>query len=282
MNVKFFLGLALTALFFTSCTKDEAEITPSMVVDDETEMVTEPISDETIDFLNQLNVSLDDTEQTTMQYPDGTMEEVFIIEGDITLTSDEYQTIKETLGDATRQYYLDKVDNNQTIDIIGYTGNNSSGLSNNMKVGLTWAVANYNALNIGLTFNLTFGTNYSTNDIVVYRVANGQSGGAAGFPSDGKPYKWVRIYSGLDNAAYNTCEHVIGHEIGHCLGMLHTDYATGESCGGTGGIPGLPGAIHIPGTPIGHDPNSIMSTCFGCCENGEFGYYDRVAFEYLY
>ena len=286
MNVKFFLGLALTALFFTSCTKNDAEITTStsMEVDQPSELVTEPITEETIEFLNQTSVSLDDAELTTMQYPDGTTEEVYIIEGDITLTGEELRTIQETIGNAERQAHTYQLCNNyQTIDIIGYTGNNSSGLTYNMQVGLSWAVANYNSLNIGLNFNLTFGTNYSSKDIVVYRVANGQSGGVAGFPySNGQPYKWVRIYSGLDNAAYNTCEHVIGHEIGHCLGMRHTDWSTRASCGQSGEAANPTGAVHIPGTPLSWDANSLMLACFGCCEDGEFGYYDRVALEYMY
>ena len=73
------------------------------------------------------------------------------------------------------------------------------------------------------------------------------------------------------------------HEIGHCLGLRHTDYFSRASCGqntneGSAGV----GAIHIPGTPTGIDWNSVMLACFSSNEDGEFGFYDEVALEFLY
>ena len=74
------------------------------------------------------------------------------------------------------------------------------------------------------------------------------------------------------------------HEIGHCLGLRHTDYFNRSlSCGsggneGDGGV----GANHIPGTPTGFDANSIMLACFSSSEDGEFGPFDIKALEYLY
>ena len=47
---------------------------------------------------------------------------------------------------------------------------------------------------------------------------------------------------------------------------------------GSGGV----GAIHIPGTPTGFDPNSIMLSCFSSSEDGEFGPFDVTALEFLY
>ncbi|MGB3799565.1 MAG: M57 family metalloprotease, partial [Lewinella sp.] len=78
-------------------------------------------------------------------------------------------------------------------------------------------------------------------------------------------------------------EHVMTHEIGHCMGFRLTDYGDRRSCGSGGGeSAGSTGANLVPGTPSGYDPNSIMLSCFGSGEDGEFGYYDRVALEYLY
>ncbi len=170
----------------------------------------------------------------------------------------------------------------RNINVIGYTGG-SYALTSKMRTALQWAINNYNRINTGLNFTLTFGTNWQAYDIVVYRTS-GSAGGSAGFPSGGEPYQFVQIFSGTNNYDTNVVEHVITHEIGHCLGMRHTDYFNRSlSCGsggneGDGGV----GAIYVPGTPEGFDPNSVMLSCFSSSEDGEFGPYDVVALEYLY
>jgi hypothetical protein len=75
---------------------------------------------------------------------------------------------------------------------------------------------------------------------------------------------------------------VIQHEIGHCIGFRHTDYATRSSCNqnvneGDAGY----GAIHIPGTPTGFDANSWM---LACSNGGDrtFNANDIIALNYLY
>ncbi len=180
-----------------------------------------------------------------------------------------------------RTYNL--VSSPRTVSIIGFTGTGyGQDLSYKMRQALQRAVDNYNALNIGLNFTLSFGTNYNSYDIVVYKNSNGEAGAVAGFPSDGDPYKWVQIYSGMENYSTATNEHVMTHEIGHTLGMRHTDWFSRESCGQSGESAGSDGAVHIPGTPTGYDADSVMLACFSANESGNFGYYDIVAFEYLY
>lgn len=189
---------------------------------------------------------------------------------------------EESNGDL-RQYRTNNlVSQGRTIRILGYTGGQYA-LSSKMRTALSWAVNNYRNVGTNLKFTLNYGTNYNAYDIVVYRVNNGQAGGVAGFPSGGRPYKWAQIFSGMDNYNTNVVEHVITHEIGHCLGFRHTDWFNRASCGGgsnegSGGV----GAINVPGTPTGIDWNSIMLACFNNSTNGEFGNLDRVALRAMY
>lgn len=211
----------------------------------------------------------------------------YVLENDIIITPanlDKMLKSKiEHLGAVGEQYRTTNlVSSPTTINVIGYTGG-SYALDNTMRTALQWSIDNYNALNTGLTFTLTFGTNYQPYDIVVYRVSGG-GGGSAGFPTNGNPYKYVQIQSGTSSFGTNVTEHVITHEIGHCLGLRHTDYFNRSLSCGTGGNEGSGGvgAIHIPGTPTGFDANSIMLSCFSSSEDGEFGQFDITALEYLY
>lgn len=184
-----------------------------------------------------------------------------------------------------RQYRTNNlVDAPRTISVIGYVANNSSGLDATMQAALSDAVANYNGVSgLDLDFTLAFGSNYSSYDIVVYKVS-GSAGGSAGFPSGGNPYKWVQIQSGTSSYGQNVVEHVMTHEIGHTIGFRHTDYFNRSLSCGTGGDEGDSGvgAVHIPGTPTGYDATSIMLSCFSAGEDGEFGANDVVALQDLY
>lgn len=210
----------------------------------------------------------------------------YLLEGDIVITPENLEAMIGSdvhyVGAVGEQYRTNNlVSSPRTITVIGYTSG-SNALTTKMRTGLQQAVDNYNALNMGLSFTLTFAANTNA-DIVVYRVT-GSAGGSAGFPTGGNPYKWVQIFSQTNNYSTDVNEHVITHEIGHCLGLRHTDYFNRSlSCGsggneGDGGV----GAVHIPGTPTGFDANSIMLSCFSSGENGEFGAFDVTALEYLY
>lgn len=269
---------------FYSCKPEATDVMDYELTHDHEETQMDLNYDEEVtEHVHSLNLDLDQLETYAFEYPDGTVEEKFLLEGDVALTREELTDLQEEMNGDLRQYRTyNLVSQGRTVRILGYTGG-SYALSSKMRTALSWAVNNYKNVNTSLNFTLNYGTNHSAYDIVVYRVNNGQVGGVAGFPSGGRPYKWAQIFSGMDNYNTNTVEHVITHEIGHCLGFRHTDWANRYSCGsynneGAGGT----GAVNVPGTPSGTDWNSIMLACFGNNEDGEFGYYDRVALQAMY
>lgn len=211
----------------------------------------------------------------------------YLLEGDIAISQENFGKMLASkvhhVGAVGEQYRTNNLvsGNPRTISVIGYTGG-SNALTTKMRTALQMAIDNYNALNMGLSFTLSFSATTNA-DIVVYRVS-GSAGGSAGFPSGGNPYKWVQIFSQTNNYSTDVNEHVITHEIGHCLGLRHTDFFNRSLSCGTGGNEGDGGygAVHVPGTPTGYDANSIMLSCFSSSETGEFGSYDVTALEYLY
>lgn len=279
ISAMFFAATMVAASTFTSCNQEE-EVQPT-----QENLV---INDQIMSQFTELGFDVSDIDIVTGHGLNGGQEQSYLLEGDIVITRENFADMLESgidhKGPVGEQYRTTNlVSTPRTINVIGYTGNNSNGLDSKMRTALQWAVDNYNRLNTNLNFTLTFGTNYNSYDMVVYRVS-GPGGGSSGFPSGGAPYKWVQIQSGTSNYNTNVVEHVMTHEIGHSVGLRHTDYFNRSlSCGsggneGDGGV----GAIHIAGTPTGFDANSIMLACFGSGEDGEFGYYDVVSLESLY
>jgi hypothetical protein len=276
---KFASAFAIAALFAIAFSCSDQNVSPE---------IADEVSDDVRARFKDLGFDASDMKIVNERNPlTGVIGKHYLLEGDISISQENFEQMIGSsvhhLGPVGEQYRTSNLvsGNPRTISVIGYTGG-SNALTTKMRSGLQQAVDNYNALNMGLSFTLTFAANTNAN-IVVYRVS-GSAGGSAGFPSGGNPYKWVQIFSGTDAYSTDVNEHVITHEIGHCLGLRHTDYFNRSlSCGsggneGSGGV----GAIHVPGTPTGYDANSIMLSCFSSSETGEFGNNDRIALEFLY
>jgi hypothetical protein len=165
----------------------------------------------------------------------------------------------------------------QTICVDG------SRLSGSFGTALDNAIGNYNALGLSFHMQRTTGNAAGCGALISIRIS-GPTGGSSGFPSGGLPFNSIKIGSGLKSFAVSTITHVITHELGHCVGLRHSDFFDRSiSCGsggneGDGGI----GAILIPGTPSGATVGgSVMNSCFRTTETGKFTSSDVTALNAL-
>jgi hypothetical protein len=148
------------------------------------------------------------------------------------------------------------------------------------------AIRRYNAQNLQLHFTrITSGTadlpvKYSSN------LGTGVLGQSGGFPSGGNPAPGFTLVPNVINSTnVNYIATIMAHEMGHCIGLRHTDYMNrAYSCGGSASNEGAStvGAIQIPGTPASADPNSWMLACVGNGVNRPFNTNDVTALNYLY
>ena len=147
-------------------------------------------------------------------------------------------------------------------------------------------VRRYNAENLVITLQRVSG---SAN--ITYDRSSGSYLASAGFPTaGGDPYNLVKVNtkaigSGTSSTFINYAASIFAHELGHCIGFRHTDYADRSfSCGGAVSNEGAStvGAILIPGTPAGPDADSWMLACIGSGVNRPFNANDKTALNYLY
>ncbi|MBL7727093.1 MAG: protease [Dinghuibacter sp.] len=166
---------------------------------------------------------------------------------------------------------------------IRYTGAQAS-----VSAALNNAIARYNALPATYGLRFTRVAAGAAALITVSDIAGQPYIAAAGFPAGGQPFNSIRFNTAYAGLAGVTLTTVLAHEMGHCIGFRHTDWACRQfSCGGAAVNEGAApvGAIHIPGTPVAcnGDPTSWMLACVNF--NGQdrpFNANDRVALDFLY
>ena len=222
--------------------------------------------------------------------------EGFLIEGDILLTKDQLQEMAGTTP--TNNFIVANEEHYRTYNVVstpstGYrtiTVRLTSGFPTYYSTGLDQSIARYNSYNLKIRFQRVS----SGGDIVITAANLGTSGGgcilgqASGFPSSsGNPSPGFTLSNSSCATAYisdaNKADEVIAHEMGHCIGFRHTDYANRASCGPGGGeSAGTIGAVHITGTPtnVSGSYNSWMMAC----TNGSplFNGDDVIALQYVY
>ena len=211
--------------------------------------------------------------------------DIQVVEGLVYVQNDAHVTLQasremlETTGSAEQYRTTNLVGTGVTRICVNPTSTFNS--YTRLSQGLDAAIANYNALGLRITFQRG-GTGCTAN--ITAQTTSG-AGGVAGFPSGGFPYGSISIGTGLNSYSVDVNEHVITHELGHCIGFRHSDYYNRAISCGSGGNEGAStvGAILIPGTPstatVG---GSIMNACFRSSETGEFTSSDRTAFTTVY
>jgi hypothetical protein len=270
---KSFVAACFAAMALTACTKDVKETAPDAV------------SAGALTQISQMGFSPDGVQKK----PGG-----YLVEGDIFLRDSDLgqQPSSPNMIVAREEQY-------RTFNLVSATkhpaikvalNNSSSTHEPAFSAALDEAIRRYNAEGLNITFErVTSGADVTV--VAFYEVSS--TLGSAGFPNTtGDPYNQVQMntyhYSTRPTATNtNYIATIIAHELGHCIGMRHTDYMNrAYSCGGrksnegqaTNGV----GAVHIDGTPTTGDPNSWMLACVGTNVNRPFNNNDKIALAKLY
>ncbi|HEX6426635.1 MAG TPA: M57 family metalloprotease [Niastella sp.] len=206
----------------------------------------------------------------------------YIVEGDILLSQTDLDVMPDMqflrVG-AEEQY--------RTYNLVTglprvITVSLASKLPSSYVAALDEALARYNAEHLSITFQRV-----ASGAHISIIKGNGNFLASAGFPtSTGNPYSQVKVNSNaIGNQPQSTVASILAHELGHCIGFRHTDYMNRSySCGGQPVNEGAStiGAVFIPGTNAGPDPNSWMLSCIGSGQNRPFNTNDKTALGYLY
>jgi hypothetical protein len=270
-----FAAVCFAALTLTACTKDVKESNAPEV------------SDATIAQIAKMGFSTDGVQKVAGGY---------LVEGDIILSNSQLgtqSTSPNMVIAQEEQYHTFNLVNAANYPTINVALNNSSANHDPaFSAALDEAILRYNAESLTVKFaRVSASQNPDITVVAFYEVSNVL--GSAGFPtSTGDPYHEVRMntyhYStGTGSTNVNYIATIMAHEIGHCIGFRHTDYMKRSySCGGRPANEGQTttgvGAVHIPGTPTGGDPNSWMLACIGSGVNRPFNANDKIALGYVY
>ena len=260
------LALAGATLSLSSCSKkEEAAVAPAAA------------SQDAMAQIKALGFSTQDVKK---------VDEGYVVEGDMLLTPEllasapGYSTLR--VGDEEQYRTTNLVTGLPRVLTVSL----STSFPSAYVSAIDEAIRRYNAAGLRLTFRrITSGT---ANLPVKYSASLGPGvlGQSGGFPSGGNPAPgFTLVPSVINSSNVNYIATIMAHEMGHCIGMRHTDYYNrAYSCGGSTANEGAStvGAVLIPGTPSTAEPNSWMLACVGNGVNRPFTANDLTALNYIY
>ncbi|QSQ17888.1 M57 family metalloprotease [Myxococcus landrumensis] len=212
------------------------------------------------------------------------IDEAVFVSGDTLVTLQASREMLQTPAGSAEHYRSNNLVGPQVtkICIIPSSAFNSSPM---LSQGLNLAIENYNQL--GLRFSFARDWTPDCSATIEANISTAKPDNWAGFPEGGLPFGSINMVPAMNDQTLDINEHIITHELGHTIGLRHTDYFDRSiSCvppyTGVEG-PETVGVNHIEGTPTGAVwDGSVMNACPHAGNTGEFTGEDINALDLLY